>query len=110
MKRLGVILIVANLLGTIAVPVLGVPSAFLVLGVAALILWFVGIGAAAACVVPARPRQGIAALIAATLGVPMILAYGFAPLWGATGAICGLVVMGLWPTRRGRIAVPQTSR
>jgi hypothetical protein len=110
MKTLGGIIIAASVIGIIAVPVMGVPSAFLALGVAALVLWFVGIGAAAACVVPARPQQGIAALIAAILGVPLILAYGLAPLWGVMSAVCGLLVMGIPPRRLSRTRIPHTPR
>jgi hypothetical protein len=99
MRTLGAILVAAGILGVVAVPLLGFPGAFALLMVAAVLLWFVGIAAAAACLAPARPVQGAAAAGAAACGWPLVLAYGIAPLWGLVAACCGLIAMGVDPRR-----------
>jgi len=88
----GVVLAVAAVVGALAVPLLGLPGAFPVLLVAALILWLVGAAVAALCVAPPRRAQGLAALGAALLGWPMLLVYGLSPLWGGLAALCGVAV------------------
>lgn len=88
----GGLLTAAGVVGALAVPLLGLPGAFPVLLASALVLWFCGAVTAAACVAPARPVAGLAAVGAALLGWPLLLAYGIAPLWGGLAAACGLVV------------------
>jgi len=92
MRVAGGVLAVAGLAGALAVPVLGFPGAFPVLLGAAVVLWLVGAGAAAACVAPARRTSGLAALAAGLLGWALILVYALAPLWGLAAAACGVVV------------------
>ncbi len=99
MRTLGAILVAAGIVGAAAVPLLGFPGAFALLMVAAVLLWFVGIAAAAACLAPARPVQGTSALMAAVLGWPLVLLYGTAPLWGLLAAACGGAVSGVFPAR-----------
>jgi hypothetical protein len=101
MRVVGAILVVAGALGALAVPLLGFPGAFPILAAVAVLLWFVGTGAAAACVAPARVLPGIAALMAALLGWPLMLIYGLAPLWGVLVAACGILVTGIFPRGRG---------
>ena len=88
----GALLACAGVAGALAVPLLGLPGAFPVLMAAALVLWLVGAGTAAACVAPPRKGPGLAALAAGILGWPMLLLYAVAPLWGLLAAGCGLVV------------------
>jgi len=88
----GVVIVLAGVAGTVAVPALGLPGAFPVLMLAALVLWFTGVGTAAGCVVPARPRAGVSALVAAVMAWPLIVLHGQAVLWGAVATGCGLVV------------------
>jgi hypothetical protein len=92
MRVAGVVLAVAGVAGALAVPLLGLPAAFPALLGSALVLWFVGAGAAAACVAPPRRTTGLAALAAGLLGWPVLLVYGLAPLWGALAAACGVAV------------------
>lgn len=88
MRTAGAALAAAGLAAAPASPLLGLPGAFPVLLGAALVLWFVGLAAAAACLAPPRRAPGLAALGAGVLGWPVVLAYGLSPLWGllATGA------------------------
>jgi hypothetical protein len=92
MRLAGVALATAGVVGALAVPLLGLPEAFPVLLGAALALWLVGAGAAAACVAPPRRVPGLAALAAGLLGWPLLLVYGLAPLWGVLATACGVVV------------------
>jgi hypothetical protein len=92
MRVAGIVIAVAGLCGAIAGPVLGFPGAFAVLLVVAVVLWLVGIGVAAASLAPPRPVTGIAALVAALCGWPMIPAYSLAPAWGAVAAASGALV------------------
>lgn len=101
MRVVGCILTVTGLLGALAVPVLGFPGSFPVLVAAAVILWFVGTGAAAACLAPARLVPGVAALAAALLGWPIVMIYGLAPLWGLLAVACGVLVTGIIPRGDG---------
>ena len=92
MRVAGAVLAAAGVVGALAVPLLGLPTAFPVLLGAAAVLWLVGMGTAAACVAPPRRAAGLAALAAGLLGWPMLLVYGLAPLWGVAAAACGVVV------------------
>lgn len=92
MRVAGGVLVAAGLVGALAVPVIGIPEAFSVLLGAAVVLWLVGAGAAAASLAPPRRTVGIAALAAALLGWPLLLLTALAPLWGLAAAVCGLVV------------------
>jgi len=92
MRVAGGVLAAAGLAGALAMPLLGSPGAFPVLLGAAVVLWLVGAGAAAACVAPSRPACGLAALAAGLLGWALILVYALAPLWGVAAAACGVVV------------------
>ncbi len=90
----GAVLAAAGLVGALAVPLVGLPGAFPVLLGAALVLWLVGAGTAAASLAPPRPAEGFAALTAGVVGWPMLFAYGLSPLWGALALACGVVVAG----------------
>lgn len=92
MRIAGGVLAAAGLVAALAVPVLGFPGAFPVLLGAALVLWLVGAGAAAASLAPPRPTAGLAAGAAALLGWPVLLTPGLSPLWGALAALCGVAV------------------
>jgi hypothetical protein len=92
MRVAGGALVAAGLVGALAVPLLGLPGAFPVLLAAAVVLWLVGAGVAAASLAPPRRTVGIAAICAALLGFPLLLLFAFAPLWGAAAGACGLVV------------------
>ena len=92
MRAAGAALAAAGMAGALAVPLAGLPGAFPVLLGAALVLWLVGAGTAAACVAPPRRGVGLAALAAGVLGWPMLLVYGLAPLWGVLAAACGVAV------------------
>ena len=89
MRIAGGVLAAAGAVGALAVPLLGFPGAFPVLLGAAVILWLVGVGAAAACVAPPRRTSGLAALSAGFLGWALVLVYALAPLWGVAAAACG---------------------
>lgn len=94
----------AGLVGALVVPVAGFPAAFSVLSAVALVLWFVGVATAAGCLVPARPRCGSAALVAAALAWPLAIAPVRSSVWGTMAAVCGLAVAldvdRLWRWRR----------
>lgn len=92
MRIAGAVLAAAGIAGALAVPVLGFPGAFPVLLGAALVLWLVGAGTAAASLAPPRPVPGLAAAAAALLGWPMLAVPGLGPLWGGVAALCGVVV------------------
>jgi len=91
-RAAGIVLAVAGIAGALAVPLLGIPGAFVVLLASALVLWLVGAVTAAACVAPPRRAAGAAALAAGLFGWGVLLVYGLAPLWGALAAACGVVV------------------
>lgn len=93
MRIAGGVLVAAGAVGALAVPLLGFPGAFPVLLGAAVILWLVGVGAAASCVAPPRRASGLAALSAGFLGWALVLVYALAPLWGVAAAACGVVVV-----------------
>ncbi len=92
MRVAGGVLATAGVAGALAGPLLGFPGAFPVLLGAAVVLWLVGAGAAAACVAPPRRAPGLAALAAGFLGWALVLVYALAPLWGVVAAACGVVV------------------
>jgi hypothetical protein len=92
MRVAGIVLTGAGVTGALAVPLLGLPAAFPLLLGSAVVLWFVGAGAAAACVAPPRRAPGLAALAAGLLGWPVLLVYGLAPVWGVLAAACGVAV------------------
>ena len=92
MRIAGGVLVAAGIAGALAVPVLGFPGAFPVLLGAALVLWLVGAGAAAASLAPPRLTVGLAAVGAALVGWPVLLVPGLAPLWGSLAALCGVLV------------------
>lgn len=106
MRVAGVGITLAGAFGAIAVPWRGLPEAFGLLLVAALVLWLLGTCSAAACVAPARPRAAAGALAAAVLGWLMLFDYARAPLWGLAAAACGVVVAGLRTSRRLRTTDP----
>ncbi|MGE3075955.1 MAG: hypothetical protein AB7N24_08720 [Dehalococcoidia bacterium] len=93
MRIAGGMLTVFGVAAALAMPLLGLPAAFPVLMLAALLLWFTGVGTAAWCIAPLRRWPGLGALAAAALAWPVVLFYGFAPLWGIAAAACGVVVM-----------------
>ncbi|MGE0597889.1 MAG: hypothetical protein AB7J35_12100 [Dehalococcoidia bacterium] len=93
MRIAGGVLTAFGILAAVAMPTVGLPGAFPILLGAALVLWFGGVATAAWCVAPGRLWPGLAALGAAALGWPLILFYGFAPLWGVLAAACGVVVV-----------------
>ena len=100
MRIAGGVLVAAGLAGALAVPLLGFPGAFPALLGAAVVLWLVGAGTAAACLAPPRRTEGIAAVCAALLGWPLLLVVALAPLWGLAAAASGLAVIGLPGLRR----------
>ncbi len=100
-RAAGSALAAAGLTGAVAVPAMGVPDAFGVLLPVALVLWFVGVGAAVGCLAPLRPLAVAGALGAAALAWPALLRYGLAPLWGALAAVCGAMVV-VAPVRADR--------
>lgn len=88
----GTILTVAGVAGALAVPLLGLPGAFPVLLLVALVLWFVGTATAVACLAPLRRTSGMAALAASFLGWLVMFSYPLAPVWGGLAAGCGVLV------------------
>lgn len=92
MRAAGIALAMAGALAALARPLVGLPGAFPILLGAALVLWLVGIGAAAGAVAPPSRRIALAALGAAVMSWPTIVLFRLAPLWGAVAVVCGLVV------------------
>ncbi|MCB0871827.1 MAG: hypothetical protein H6531_10995 [Actinobacteria bacterium] len=88
----GGMLAIAGLGGALARPLLDIPGAFPVLGICALVLWFVGTATAASCLAPPRPISGAAAISAAVLAWPLLFVSGAAPLWGGLSLVCGVLI------------------